>query len=275
MLKKLVLLFSMIGFISAVGLLNLAQAASYGGNQFISAPDSSGQLGLFFSETAQTPRINHGNFALDADWQNFQTGGNGVTVTDNAIPIFATADLGVAQDVEVNLALNYEFNFFSDNFNVPINSINGLDDLLGGVKVRIPSENRLLNFAVLGKLFYGPLSSSLGNGAVGFDIDGVTTYILKNNILLNGEFGITYQGGANGSASSTFVQLKLGTGIPLQRSLNGIAEFSINEYGTNGSIFDIGLRGGNNQLVYEGVIGLGLASNAPGIIVGGSVIFPL
>jgi len=249
-----------------------------GGADALAGTNVYGRSGLLFTDTADVSPTGQGAvsghllFGTDDDFDQI------------SLPV--GVNYGIADNIEVSANIP----FVSVDLDVPAGS--GIDDSRSGLgsftfggKLRVPGNGRdMPDFGVGLDLAYGPLSDDLGGDGLDFNIKGMVTHRFAGGLLVNGGLGIirigeheiefthpvTGQKMTVDSDSDTDLQVNAGLGYGLTPGLTGIAEFAINQFGDDAGVFAVGLRGGSN-VRFQGLVGLGIGSDAADVTVGGGV----
>jgi hypothetical protein len=241
---------------------------------YVNGTTQDGRIGMFFTQAAEAPAVGHGNitaainFASSSGYSAFDMPSVGI-------------NYGIVKNMEIAASLPLR-----------IVSPEGGDSQIGlgsvsfGGKYVIPSQN--VNFGVGLDIALGPISEDLGWRTTVITPKGLVTYRVPGStgIVLNGEFGIgfwsmgdrtydvmgyrvTVDGG-----SDSFIQVKAGVGIPFTKTLTGIGELGVNQFGDSGSAMAFGIRTGTKTKL-QALVAVGLGDGAPDVTLGGAVAFGL
>jgi hypothetical protein len=229
---------------------------------------------MFFTGAAEAPATGHGNITAGV---NLFTG-SGYTSFD--LPMVGI-NYGVVKNLELDASLPLEFDSPSVG-----DSQSGLGVFSIGGKYAIPTK--AVSFAVGMDIQTGPVSKDLGYRSTVVTPKGLVTYKIPgaDGLVLNGEFGVAFWSTSDttvlvdgytytvAGVSDSYVQLKAGVGYPFTRTLTGIAELGINEFGDSGTALAVGLRTGT-KVKLQALASIGLGTAAPDFMMGGAAVFPL
>lgn len=228
---------------------------------YLTGTDLEGRSGLFYGQTSDVAATGAWEGSLHATWQSPASGYDYF-----GFPI--GAHFGIDKDLELSLGARLDVESIPSFtiFGVTYGGSSSIFTIQGGAKYHIAGEGRNAPDFSVGGTLYVPTYSG---GQVVVMPEGTVSYILKNGLLLNGDFGV-------GISNVSYVKFDGGVAYPFSPKVTGIAEIGANQgtlgaSGYGNSMFAVGGRFALGDSTKAQAL-LGVPLNGGGVVLGAGII---